>query len=101
MQRGIPSANQSCDTLRGEYLDTLQTYDENNDGKIDINELGDAGADFAQDKLTEEKLKAVGDAFQNDCTFPTGDPIAGISDERIAQVAMTGVGLISLTVVSL
>jgi len=60
----------SCGTVRDNYGALLRSYDKNNDDRIDIDELGDAGEDFAQGEISREQLEAVSFAFNNNCSVP-------------------------------
>ncbi len=60
----------NCGTVRDNYGELLRSYDKNNDDRIDIDEVGDAGEDFAQGKISREQLEAVSFAFNNNCSVP-------------------------------
>lgn len=45
---------------------TVGQYDQNDDGDISVEELGEAGQDFAADELTIEELAEIGQEFAND-----------------------------------
>jgi len=44
----------------------VEQYDQNDDGDISVEELGEAGQDFAADELTIEELAEIGQEFAND-----------------------------------
>jgi len=70
MAERLTNITRSCGTVRDNYGALLRSYDKNNDEKIDINELGDAGEDYAQGNISREQLDAVSFAFNNNCSVP-------------------------------
>lgn len=44
----------------------VEQYDRNDDGDVSVEELGEAGQDFAADELTIEELAEIGQEFAND-----------------------------------
>jgi hypothetical protein len=44
----------------------VEQYDQNDDGDVSVEELGEAGQDFAADELTIEELAEIGQEFAND-----------------------------------
>jgi len=70
MAERLTNITRSCGTVRDNYGELLRSYDKNNDEKIDIDELGDAGEDFAQGNISREQLDAVSFAFNNNCSVP-------------------------------
>jgi len=74
MSRRTPAPNRSCDSIQDNYLGLLRTYDSNNNGSIEIGELGDAAEDFATGKISQKELNVVDFSFNAGCSFPAEPP---------------------------
>ena len=74
MSGRTPAPNRSCDSIQDNYLGLLRTYDSDNNGRIDIGELSDAGQDFAQGKISQEELNVLDFAYNAGCSFPAEPP---------------------------
>jgi len=74
MSGRTPAPNRSCDSIQDNYLGLLQKYDSDNNGKIDLGELGDASEDFIAGKISEEELNVLDFSFNYGCSFPAEQP---------------------------
>jgi hypothetical protein len=72
----------------------VREYDENNNGQIEIEELGDAGQDFTStpQELSLQKLQILGEYFVSDKQISRGVKAAALSEDGkiIANGAYTG-----------
>jgi len=74
MSGRTPAPNRSCDSIQDNYLGLLRTYDSDNNGRIDIGELGDAGEDYSGGEISLEELEVISFAFDVGCSFPAEPP---------------------------
>jgi len=74
MSRRTPAPNRSCDSIQDNYLGLLRTYDSDNNGRIDIGEVGDAGEDYSGGEISLEELEVISFAFDVGCSFPAEPP---------------------------
>ncbi len=70
----------------------VREYDKNNNGQIDIGEVGDAGQDFLDDELSRQQVQVVAEYFISEKQISKGVKAAPLSKNGkiIASGAYTG-----------
>lgn len=88
------STGLSCSKVKNEYPDLLRRYASGTE--VSVQELGDAGSDFAEGNITREQLNAVQIAYEQGCTIEQSLGGGGEGESNAASLgllAAAGVGL--------